>query len=381
MPDYLAITPLRELTPAGVAVLAKTFPKRSEVTTAPRPAYASIGTHSWSRPFYNRESPEVSRLSGLIAEAQYASRDVNLIFLGDSKTEGTGADAGERPAQSFVGVFQRMIGAKEGFVAANTSANDSRWNATGMIRSTDPTRNGILRDAGATSITVTYTPGFAHKGGSFWIYCAAGGSVSIAVDGGAGQSITIPAGNGYKSIAPTVTGDSAHTYVITSNDDIRIFGHSPVYTGAQLRVSNFGRSGSTAAGWQPGLYADGTGLWDAMRTAEPSPSAVAAQIGTNSPATSAAPIGILWAAIAAMKVPSVVIAPGGLGGAAAVSTYEPIYQAAWDAAEAYDLPLIDFQSAIGEYGKAVLDLLMSDTLHENKRGYAREAAMLKALLT
>lgn len=380
MAGYLIVTDDMALTPAGSGVVAKDFPRRSEVVILPAPSYAgSNRQRPWSAPVYNRASSAVARIMGLIAASTYAGQDVNLVCLGDSKTEGTGSDAGSRPVQSWPGVLQRMLGAVEGFVAANTAANDSRWNVTGMSRSSDITRNGILRDGGATNTTVNYAPGFAHTGGTFWVHCAAGGTVAVAVDGGAAQPITVAAGNGYKAVTPTVTGDSAHTYVITSSDDIRIYGHTPTYSGPRLKVSNFGRSGSTAAGWQPGLYPDGTGLWDAFRVAAPAPSAVLCEIGTNSPTTSAAPIASLWAAIVALNVPGVVIAPGGLG-SVTFTDYAPVYQAAFDAADLYDLPLIDFQSVISDYTTANARGLMADTLHENKRGYAYEAAALASLL-
>lgn len=58
-----------------------------------------------------------------------------------------------------------------------------------------------------------------------------------------------------------------------------------------------------------------------------------------------------------------------------------MYAALWAAVDQHDLPLIDFQSIIGDWPTATADGLLADVVHESRAGYAYEAAALRTLLT
>lgn len=390
MTGYLSVTDERTLTPAGVAVVAKAFVPRTEQQATPLlPTYSGtpIREHTWERPFYNRESPHTSTIRGGIAAALYAGDDWHLLFIGDSKTEGSGVGGAEAADYAAAAQLRRMLGGVEGLLPAYATGNvwDSRWEATGFAR-TDPDyeRFGVVAPAGGG--TVTFTSDFAHTGGTFWMHAAAGAAVTVTVDGGTAQSLTIPAGNGFHAITPTVTGNSAHVYTVATTAAAHLAAFEPTYDGPRLKVSRMGRGGSKAIHWEPAFRAAGDGLWDAT-LAIVTPDAVVCGIGTNGVGQvqeNVAAIAAVYAAIVALNLPTVVVAPGGLGGEGApitMATYAPMYEAQWDAADAHDLPLIDFESIIGDYPTANAAGLMGDFLHENRIGYAYEAAAIRALLT
>jgi hypothetical protein len=53
----------------------------------------------------------------------------------------------------------------------------------------------------------------------------------------------------------------------------------------------------------------------------------------------------------------------------------------YDIAETLDLPLIDFTQVIGNNAQATAARLMADTVHENSKGYALEAAALGRVIS
>lgn len=371
MAGYVAVTDARELTPDGVSVIAKHFELRGGST--PVPAYAGARSGFWLAPVYNPGASGIARIRGIIMDARYAGADRELVFMGDSKTWGNGADSGKLPEQSYPGVLRRALGAVEGFLTAVPTGEDSRWVSTNMARnSTDI--DGLVTVTPGTASATTLTYDVPHTGGAMFIHCAAGGSVSITVDGGTAQTFTVPAGGGFHEITPTVTGDTAHVYVVTSDARIAVRGFRPVYSTPRLKITTIARPSATVATWLPGAT-PGVGLWDSFRTVAPNPDAIFCQLGANASSVVEG-FPALWDAIAGVTNQAVVISPGGLGNA----TSPEMYLTVWDQADRLGLALIDLRATIGENAEATARGLMHDTVHENKRGYAWEAAAILAWL-
>ena len=377
MADYLAVTDTLELTARGREVVAKHFLRRGEVAPAggeSLPDYVSgERAHMWLAPVYNPGAPSVSLIRGGIANCLHSDGDYEIVVIGDSKTEGynTGG-VGNRPRWSWPGILRHMLGGVEGTIIAMSTSTDDRWTGN-MVQGT--TRQPGLR-TGEADADETFTFSTPHTGGSFLIYCAAGGTVQVRVDSGAPQSFTIPAGGGFHPVTPTVTGDGTHTYQVTSTASIVIHSFRPAYSGPRLKISNLARSGVTAAAWMAGDQPDGTGHWDGMLAAT-TPDAVISQLGTNSPA--GPPLTALWAQIAALNVPALIITPGGLD-LAANSGYAEQYTAQYAAADTHDLPLIDFAAVIGTGPDATARGLMAGDRHENRTGFVYETAAVFNLI-
>ena len=389
MAGYLTVTDDMTLTAQGSAVVGKEFARRSEVTPTVLPAYSGTGTraHSWVAPFYNQESKTVSTVRGLIAAGLYAEADVHVVHIGDSKTNGSGPNRGKAYLDAYPSVFRSMLGAAEGLVPAFPSGNqwDDRWTTVGLRAPYETGMMGLVpvnTDPGP--YTVTFAPGYAHAGGTFWAWSATGATFTVTVDGGAPQTITIPGGGGFHPVTPAVTGTSAHTYTLTTPHQFHVTTFAAAYDGPRLKVSRVGWGGSTAAEWVPGYRPNGTGLWDSFLTTHAD--AVVVGLGTNSaqgqPNVDA--LTAVYAAASGLGVPVVAIAPGGLGGTGGLkplTDYYLMYDALWDTADLRDIPLIDFQSIIGDWPTANAAGLMGDTVHESRKGYAYEAAALSVLLT
>lgn len=389
MAGYIAVTNDFKLTPAGVTVVGKDFPRRSEVNPKVLPTYSGTGVkaRSWVAPFYNRESKTTSTFRGMIADAIYSGVDKHIVCIGDSKTNGSGPNRGKAYLDSYASVFRRMLGAVEGMITAEPGGAqwDDRWTSTGMGGTYELSRIGAVPTNGNPGpYQIGFASDFAHTGGTFWVNASAGATLAVTVDGGTAQNIVVPAGNGFHPVTPTVTGDSAHTYAITSTTGFHLTAFAPTYNGPRLKITKMGRGGSAAADWAPGVMADSTGCWETLLLA--SADAIVIGHGTNGDQgqINADACTALYAATVALDVPVMAIAPGGLGGTGGLqplANYIPMYQALWAAADLHDLPLIDFQSIIGDFPTSTAAGLLADVVHESRAGYAYEAAALRTLLT
>lgn len=384
MAGYLGVTDDMSLTLAGVSVVAKDFLRRDEgARDGVLPAYSGTGArvHSWMSPFYNQESKTVSTVRGLIASALYAEADVHIVCIGDSKTIGSGPNRGKTYLDSYPSVLGRMLGAVEGLIPAFWGGNqyDDRWTSTGMRATSIAGTMGIVPiDGNAGPYTVTFTSGFNHAGGTFWVTAAKGATIKVSVDGGAQQTITVPAGAGFRPVTPTVNGTSAHTYQLTTPDSTHLTAFAPAYVGPRLKVSRVAWGGSKAVEWVPGYRENRDGHWDSLLTTDPD--VIMVGLGTNGTYDSLLPV---YAAAVGLGAQVVAISPGGLGGEGGLqplTNYYPMYDLLWDAADRYDLPLIDFQSIIGDWPTGTAAGLLADVVHESRTGYAYEAAAVAKLL-
>ena len=326
--------------------------------------------HAWLSSLYNPGAPGLSLIRGGIVAVKQAATGFEIVMIGDSKLEGfnTGAD---RWRYSWPGMLRDMLTAVEGTIMAFPRSVDTRW-ATNMVQGNSLVP-GLIKDTADPQATLTYaTP---HVGGSFWVHILAGGTVTVAVDGGSAQSFTVPAGNGFHEITPVVAGAGSHTYAVASTGALHLYGFRPEYAAPVLKITNLGRSGSRAEGWLAGYSATQTGLWDGM-VAATTPDAIVSALGTNqagNPALNATSLTALFGQIAALSKPAVIVTPGGLDLSASPSWFEQ-YRAQLEAADTHNMALIDFASVIGTGPDAQARGLMADANHENRKGFAYEAA-------
>lgn len=387
MSALLSVGPDGVLTQATRDAIGATFLPRAEYTPGPGeaggeplPSHFAGATpeHQWTAPLYNLSSPSISLIRGGIVNALHAGGDYEIVVMGDSKAEGYNT-GGARWRWSWPGILRDMLGGVEGSIMAFPTSQDPRWTLTNLKQGTSSTP-GVIRDS-AANVEAVFAFDTVHTGGSFYVYIPGGGNVTVSVDGGPAQPFTVPAGAGFKAITPTVAADGGHTYSVKSSADLYLWGFRPTYATPRLKVTNLGRSGATAAYWRPGYKADGIGLWDAFLTAT-NPDAVMCALGTNQsgdPTGNAAQLTSLWADIAALGKPSVVVTPGGLDMTGA-DQFERQYAAQLEAADLHNFVLIDFASVIGVGSLAQARGLMADTVHENRKGFAYEAAGIYAML-
>lgn len=367
----------------GRAAIAKDFILRGEDPGGgggdPVPDYVSGShPHTWIAPVYNPGSNDLALLRGLCFAGLTGIANGMIAFLGDST--GEGFDSG--PAATiwrtgWVGQAAAAMGAVAGYLVA---IPNSRWSGN-MVQK-------LIRDPGLFNApglgadeTLTYE--VPHTGGTFLVNAPTGGTLTVIVDGGAPQAIPIPAGPNFREITPTVSGaESQHVYRVTSPDQIQLHGFRPTYATPRLKFANFSRGGMNAQAWMPGDRPNGLGHWDGMLAAV-DPDAIACALGINQPGddgtVGAANLTALWAQIAALNVPSLVITPGGLDLTGPEDWFSQ-YEAQFDAADLYDFPLLDFASVIGTGQDAQARGFMADTIHPNKLGFAYLAAAFVRLL-
>lgn len=388
MTGFLNITDDGLLSFGTERAIAQVFPRRSEIPGGggsggePLPAHfvGAGAAHQWTSPVYNHGAPSLALIRGMIAAVIQAAIGVEIVMLGDSKLEGynTGG-SGVRWRYGWAGILRAMLGGVEGTILAFPTGIDSRWSSNMVQGNTNVP--GLLKD-GATTPTATLVFDTPHTGGAFWVRSVAGGDVTVTVDGGAAQTFTVPAGNGYKPITPTVTGTGTHTYVVSGAALDHLYGFRPTYAGAKLKITNLGRSGATALGWLPGASATQTGHWDGLLAAT-SPDAIVGALGTNQPGddgpANAANLTLFWDAVAALGKPAIITTPGGLDLTGGESWFEQ-YRAQMNSADAHNFPLLDHASVIGTGADAQARGLMADTVHENRKGFAFEAAAMWALI-
>ena len=389
MPSLLNITDEGVLSPNTSRAIGIEFLPRSEYTpgggsaggeTLPSHFAGATAAHQWLSPVYNHGAASVALIRGMIAAVVHAGVGCEIVVAGDSKGEGYNAGgSGVRWRYGWVGILRAMLGGVEGTVLAYPGGIDARW-TTNMIQG-NTNVPGLVKD-GAVSPSTTLVFDTPHTGGAFWVRSAAGGTVTVTVDGGATQSFTVPAGNGFKSITPTVTGTGTHTYVVAGAALDHLYGFRPTYSGAKVKITNLSRSGATAAGWLPGVSTTQTGHWDGLLAAT-APDAIIGALGTNQPGADGPANGTnltaFWAAVAALGKPALIVTPGGLDLTGSESWFEQ-YRAQLTAADTHNLPLLDHASVIGTGANAQARGLMADTTHENRKGFAYEAAAVFALL-
>jgi hypothetical protein len=350
------------------------------------PPYAGTRVHTWDPALciYNSESPKLRSLRSIIRGARAGGPAKRLLAAGDSKTAGAGT-GGAASTLSMPAQLMDLLGGKQGYVQVNVE--DNQWSlGSGLGYSTDPAQAFIQFPSNGGTLTftprsdITFT-GFriaAYGGG----YSANGGSLSVTVDGGAPitQTVDIDPGNFHYLTAVTGLADTAHTITITcANNAVLISGIELTYASTNgLRVINAGRDSTDASNWLPVNWST---IWGATfgNTIFPVPDAAILALGTNNNGTATpAMLGQVAGNIDALGIPLLLVAFGGIPNSADLDARRA---ALYDAADTYDLPLVDFTALIGNNAKATAAGLMADAVHENQRGCALEAQALARIIS
>jgi hypothetical protein len=372
----IEVAPDGSLGDRAIAAIAKYFAKNTAIGARPSYAPADL-TATYDRALFNGESPSLLTAREKIVRAQAGIADCNVVFIGDSLTEGAGVQpfAG---MQSYPAQLRRILGAVEGFVPATSAAWDDRWTVAGMSVPTDRSRIGLIPttagDPGVKSAQiVTSDP---HTAATFHVRAPAGATVTLTVDGTT-SNVTLTAQAGWQAVPATGLSNATHTLKVSSTADIEVLGVTLGYPTPRLKITRAARSGSNAADWLPDAVYEN---WASVITGPATtPDVIIANIGTNDPGVTAN-ITALYASLAGLGIPVIATVPGGLGGYQAHSVYEPAFAAIYQAAQTHDMPLIDLEQVIGDYATAAAALLMDDNIHENRRGYLLEALALFTLL-
>lgn len=357
------------------------------------PAYvtAAGATHTveydpYLRLFYE-SSNDLRDIRTNIAFAKEGLIRTNVLFIGDSKTEGKGAGF----VNSLPATFLQTMGAKDGMAYAAhalAQAPDGRW--SGITGFTATGANFHLNAAtGANTATIQF--GRRSTGLRLWYYSTATlSSSSVSIDGGAGVPVS-PAGTqtppgatgGYYYMDFTGLAETNHSLALSINVTSGAFyflGVEALHSSLGLTVTNAGLSASTIAGWvassssRLSLYNSSAGL---MSQSSGRHIAIV-QLGTNSSVGEVANYQAIVTNLRTIGFKVLLVVPGGT--TTSSGDRVTMKRATYDTAASLAMPLIDFTDLIGN--TIAMDRgYMDDALHENTRGYNYEASALKRILS
>lgn len=191
------------------------------------------------------------------------------------------------------------------------------------------------------------------------------------------REFQVEAGDGplwLSTVAAAAKGSG--TITISGPDGVFIDSIEEDATG--LTVHNAGRPSSSAADWVSG---NTSSTWshvfpttfasEANNENQPKPDLALVQPLLNG--SQPADIRQVVANVQALNIPTVLVTCGGVGGMTGGSTVPTQIAALYDAADEFDLPLIDLTDTMGWYATANPKGLMADTVHPNRRGYSVQA--------
>jgi len=367
---------------SGTTYAAQNWATPSLVTKPTPPAYigggARVKTWNPSLHLYNGESPTLRSIRSIVRQAREGTRK-RIVVAGDSKTAGSGSSQPQVATNSVPGQLADIMGAKPGLIYGNTW--DTRWSARtgGVVDIGGTSQNYFSAPAGNWSVTFTSLTNFT--GFKLFAYISAGGTVNVTVDGVAQTAFTVTSGSTWKVATYTGLTDAVHTIVLSGTSATSILGIEPTYT-TGLTISNAGRPSSSAAEW---LYAtDWSRVYSAAFSVNNSnltplkPDAAIINIGTNTNTSTLDDITSFITNVKNLSIPTLLIGFGGVGSAGG---YDAKRVRLYDIADSLDLPLLDFNSLIGDNPAATAANLMTDTVHENDRGYALEADAIARVIT
>ncbi|WP_349829308.1 SGNH/GDSL hydrolase family protein [Brevibacterium litoralis] len=252
--------------------------------------------------------------------------------------------------------------------------DDDRWTAMNMVYG-GAGRIGLVAEL-TGPYSVGFTSSYAHTGAVWKVRASSGATVTFSVDG-TKTRYTLAAEVGWQNIDAGELVDDVHTMSMSSSEPIDVLGVVLTYPRQGLRVTKFARGGSAAIHWRDSRPC---ATWASL-TDHVKPDALFVGLGTNRP-TDVAGIQELYDKVAALKVPVVVVSPGGLGSSTRPrQDIEPMMSKLYEVAQLHDWPLIDFEQVIGEFDEARRAGLMVDAVHENSRANALEAWALRTLIT
>ena len=343
------------------------------VTVATTPEYTTASAHTWepTLSLYNGDSEAMRVVRQLIRRGLQGER-VRMVCAGPSTVAGTGGSQPMVAVSSFPAQLIDLLGARPGRVMASTY--DNRWEFSGAISLRPGTHTLGMSSSG--SFTATYTSGEAATGYTLYAYRQSTTALSVTVDGGSPQTISLPGLSGFKAVRIDGLDDTAHTITISGPDGVFLDSIEADTDG--LTIHNAGRPSSSASDWVSG---NTSSTWsqvfpttftsEAGNANQPKPDLALVQPLLNG--SQPADIRQVVANVQALNIPTVLVTCGGVGGMTGGSTVPTQIAALYDAADEFDLPLIDLTDTMGWYAPANAKGLMSDTVHPNRRGYSVQA--------
>lgn len=343
------------------------------VTVATTPEYTTASAHTWepTLSLYNGDS-EAMRVVRQLIRRGLQGEHVRMVCAGPSTVAGTGGSQPMVAVSSFPAQLIDLLGARPGRVMASTY--DNRWEFSGAISLRPGTHTLGMSSSG--SFTATYTSREAATGYTLYAYRQSATDLTVTVDGGSPQTIALPGLSGFKALRIDGLDDTAHTITISGPDGVFIDSIEADTDG--LTIYNAGRPSSSAADWVSG---NTSSTWshvfpttfasEANNENQPKPDLALVQPLLNG--SQPADIRQVVANVQALNIPTVLVTCGGVGGMTGGSTVPTQIAALYDAADEFDLPLIDLTDTMGWYAPANAKGLMNDTVHPNRRGYSVQA--------
>ena len=343
------------------------------VTVAATPEYTTASAHTWepTLSLYNGDSEAMRVVRQLIRRGLQGER-VRMVCAGPSTVAGTGGAEPMVAVSSWPAQLGDLLGVSPGRVMA--SQYDNRWTlGTGIA---GRTATNTLGAQSSGDFTATYTSREPATGYTLYAYRQSTTDLTITVDGGSPQAISLPGLSSFKALRIDGLADTTHTITISGPDGVFIDSIEADTDG--LTIHNAGRPSSSASDWVSG---DTSSTWsqvfpttfvsEAGNADQPKPDLALVQPLLNG--SQPADIRQVVANVQALNIPTVLVTCGGVGGLTGGSTVPTQIAALYDAADEFDLPLIDLTDTMGWYASASAKGLMDDTVHPNRRGYSVQA--------
>lgn len=333
---------------------------------------------------YNKKASNTRKLRAKLSTAYAGAGLAKLGFIGDSKTAGQSVAYSTEswPMRLRAMLINQGHTAGGGIVTGNNNyvPGDSRWTFTGAwVRNAVDKPSATINTSGATALFTSDVTGTIVD---IYTYGTTA-PFTYSIDGGAAVTISPNGSSALQTITVTGLANTTHTVLITTTSTSTTF-----VTGVGVRaatglwVANLAVGGSKSSDWNSSAYfqnrhlASNLGLdvaFISLGANDARNSGTIANYKTNMQG--------LIAALQAggTEIHLVVQTPPNTATITA-ALWDSYVAAQYDLADQYDVPLVDLTHRYESWATANALGLFTDDLHENKAGYAMNAAGVKALL-
>lgn len=355
-------------------------PSAGALTKFTPPPYAGAQVHSFDplTGLYNAESPHLRQIRDLIA-AGLAGQRVRGAMWGPSTM--AGSPGVEEPAvghNSLPAQVASALGARHGRVMA--SQYDSRWALGANIAGRTGLNTLGLSSSGAFDTTFTHNQ--PYSGGALNAYSQSATTITVTVDSGTPQALPLAGGSSFKALPITGLTYGMHALKIEGPSGVFIDSFEPDSTG--LTISNHGRPSSSAGHWLP---SGGTSAWSQIFGSTfaafpgdanlPAPDFSIGQPMLNGSTTEQ--ILELVQEVVDLGKPLLLVTSSGVGSPTSGTVAEQL-TALYQAANDFNVPLLDLTYRVGWYAATQPLGLNFDTVHKNGAGLSLDAhALLQAI--
>lgn len=360
-------------TPTGDAL-------RAGYAAAGFPSHAGTrnGRQDPGRSIYNLKASNTGRLRAALSAARAGTGLCRLGFAGDSLTAGYTATRGTTdPVTSLRGELNRQGYTTGELVHTSPSMTEPRITTTGTWAAGTVQFPWIGGTSTGATLALTGT-------GTVCEIVSAKGSApfTYSIDGAAAVTVT-PSTSPTTILTTTVTGltSASHTVTITTTNTAGVYLYALGFRSATgVVVDNAGIVGASSPDWlaQPTNYGPAVSTFS---SGYPSHDAVFLELGANNllhavgtPAGLTSDLGSLITQIRAQSATPATVVLVASNYMQTYDTSQPAWiSAVYDAADASDVPLIDFADRLGLYGTYSGMQGAGDGIHLNPAGYAHKA--------